>query len=163
MNICFEWIFWIFMKWIIFWINILVLVCPRQKRSSPNVSNSLVRFFSVPYLSFVSNTVNISKIFTRMAGKGIFVKMVPFSFSIFIIFNFQFSIVWPVINFTIELNAGPIFHRGEQAAVSLQARQSYCSCYQSTDLENFNRISFQGVDFREGNVCYCCRVKTKSN
>ena len=84
----------------------------------------------------------------------------------FFIFNFhyfQFSIVWPVINFTIELNAGPIFHSGEQAAVSLQARQSYCSCYQSTDLENFNRISFQGVDFREGNVCYCCRVKTKSN
>ena len=40
MNICFVWIFWIFVKWIIFWTNILVLVCPRQKWLSPNVSNS---------------------------------------------------------------------------------------------------------------------------
>ena len=40
MNILFEWIFWIFIKWIIFWSNILVLVCLRQKRLSPNVSNS---------------------------------------------------------------------------------------------------------------------------
>ena len=30
MNICFEWIFWIFIKWIIFWTNILVLLYPRQ-------------------------------------------------------------------------------------------------------------------------------------
>jgi len=40
MNILFEWIFWIFIKWIMFWTNILVLVCPRQKWLSPNVSNS---------------------------------------------------------------------------------------------------------------------------
>ena len=40
MNILFEWIFWIFIKWIIFWTNILVLVCPRQKLSSINVSKS---------------------------------------------------------------------------------------------------------------------------
>ena len=37
-NILFEWIFWI--KWIMFWTNILVLVCLRQKWLSPNVSNS---------------------------------------------------------------------------------------------------------------------------
>ena len=40
MNILFEWIFWIFIKWIMFWTNILVLVCLRQKWLSPNVSNS---------------------------------------------------------------------------------------------------------------------------
>ena len=40
MNICFEWIFWIFIKWIIFKTNILVLVSPRQKWLSANVSNS---------------------------------------------------------------------------------------------------------------------------
>ena len=40
MNIPFEWIFWIFIKWIMFWTNILVLVCLRQKWLSPNVSNS---------------------------------------------------------------------------------------------------------------------------
>ena len=40
MNICFEWIFWIFIKWIIFLINMLLLVCPRQKCLSPNVPNS---------------------------------------------------------------------------------------------------------------------------
>ena len=40
MNFLFEWIFWIFIKWIIFWTNILVLVCPRQKLSSINVSKS---------------------------------------------------------------------------------------------------------------------------
>ena len=40
MNICFEWIFCIFIKLIIVWISILVLVRPRQKQSSPKVSNS---------------------------------------------------------------------------------------------------------------------------
>ena len=40
MNICFEWTFWIFIKWIICWTNILVLVCPNYKWLSPNVSNS---------------------------------------------------------------------------------------------------------------------------
>ena len=40
MNILFKWIFWIFIKWIMFWTNILVLVCLRQKWLSPNVSNS---------------------------------------------------------------------------------------------------------------------------
>ena len=40
MNICFAWIFWILLKWIFFWISISVLVCPRQKWLSPNVSNS---------------------------------------------------------------------------------------------------------------------------
>ena len=40
MNICFEWIISIFIKWIMFWTNILVLVCLRQKWLSPNVSNS---------------------------------------------------------------------------------------------------------------------------
>ena len=39
-NICCEWIFWIFIKWIMFWTNTLVLVCPRQKWLSQNVSNS---------------------------------------------------------------------------------------------------------------------------
>ena len=53
-NILFEWIFWIlkkrifclneysgfFIKWIVFWTNILVLVCSRQKWLSPNVLNS---------------------------------------------------------------------------------------------------------------------------
>ena len=38
--IFFEWIFWIFLKWIIFLVNSLILVCPRQKLLSPNVSNS---------------------------------------------------------------------------------------------------------------------------
>ena len=40
MNILFEWIFWIFIKWIIFWTNILILFCPRQKFSLINVSKS---------------------------------------------------------------------------------------------------------------------------
>ena len=40
MNILIEWIFWIFIKWIIFLTNILVLVCQRQKLSSINVSKS---------------------------------------------------------------------------------------------------------------------------
>ena len=40
MNISFEWIFLIFIKWIIFLTKILVLVSPRQKWLSPNVSNS---------------------------------------------------------------------------------------------------------------------------
>ena len=40
MSICFEWIFWIFIKWIIFWTNILVLVCLSQKWLSQDVSNS---------------------------------------------------------------------------------------------------------------------------
>ena len=40
MNILFEWIFWIFVKWMIFWTNTLVLVCRRQKWLLPNVSKS---------------------------------------------------------------------------------------------------------------------------
>ena len=40
MNICFEWIFWIFIKWKFFWTNILVVVYPRQKWLLPNVSKS---------------------------------------------------------------------------------------------------------------------------
>ena len=40
MNILFEWIFWIFTEWIIFWTNILVLVCPCHKLLSINVSKS---------------------------------------------------------------------------------------------------------------------------
>ena len=40
MNILFEWIFWIFIKWITFWTNILVLVCLSQKWLSQDVSNS---------------------------------------------------------------------------------------------------------------------------
>ena len=40
MNILIEWIFLIFIKWIIFLTNILVLVCQRQKLSSINVSKS---------------------------------------------------------------------------------------------------------------------------
>ena len=49
MNICFEWIFWIFIKWIIFWINILVLVCPHQKWLSPNVSGIISGTYFSPF------------------------------------------------------------------------------------------------------------------
>ena len=40
MNILIEWIFWIFVKWMIFWTNTLGLVCRRQKWLLPNVSKS---------------------------------------------------------------------------------------------------------------------------
>ena len=36
----FEWVFWIYLKWIMFGTNIQVLVCPRQQWLSLNVSDS---------------------------------------------------------------------------------------------------------------------------
>ena len=74
MNILFEWIFWIFIKWIIFWTNILVLVCLRQKLLSPNVSNSseiiqesLVGPFSVHFRGSIREVVKKSKWKFKMA------------------------------------------------------------------------------------------------
>ena len=120
MNISFEWIFWIFLKWIIFWTNILVWVCPPQKWLSPNVSNSS-KIIQGSLVGPISVHFRGSIIYTGALGGPEAIFWPHFVWIIFLIFceliillnsieyvqisEYKGKVIWVLINLTFKLCA----------------------------------------------------------